>query len=267
MRDDEQRPWPEGPSDVGPDELIAYREGRMTPAEEDACREKLAASPASVEQLLDLDGFADLAPPPEERLSDGQVAAAWDDVSGRIAGRGEVVPLQPRNRAPLRWLALAAGLAAAAAGLAGTSAWLWSSRRAVEADRAALQARVEALVEAQSRPRINVAMVELYPPGFYRRSGETATLDVPAGAGTVHVLLSLPQPSAGEVFALRIADAAGATVWDGGGLVATEANTVSVALARELLTPGRYRFELSEGPPGARRHLGDYDLEIRFVEK
>ncbi len=251
---DTQRPWPDGPSDVGPDELIAYREGRMTPAEEEACRERLAASPASVEQLLDLDGFAELEPPPRERLSHDQVAAAWDHVAGRLADRGAVVPLHPHDRAPVRWLALAAGLAAAVVGLAGTGAWLWS-------DRAALQARVEAL----SRPRINVAVMELYPPGFYRRSGETATLDVPAGAGTVHILLSLPQPSAGATFELRITDAAGATVWGGDGLVATEANTVSVALPRELVAPGRYRFELSEGPPGTRR-VGDYTLEIRFVD-
>ncbi len=250
--DDTHHPWPDGPSDLGPDDLIAYREG-LTPAEEEACREKLVSSPASVEQLLDLDGFADLQPPPEERLSRRQVTAAWEDVAGRIAGRGTVVPLQPHRRATARWLALAAGLAAVAVGLAGASAWLW-------ADRAALQARVGAL----SRPRINVAMVELYPPGFYRHSGVEATLDVPAGAGTVHVLLSLPQPSAGEVFALRITDAARAAVWDGDGLVATEANTVSVALTREQLAPGRYRFELSESP-GARR-VGAYDLEVRFAD-
>ncbi len=256
MDDDmSQRPWPEGPSDVGPDELIAYREGRMTPAEVEACRERLAASPASVEQLLDLDDFAELGPPPEERLSRRQVAAAWEDVAGRIASRGAVVPFPGHGRAPARLLALAAALAALALGLAGASVWLWS-------ERAVLQARVEAL----SRPRINVAAVELYLPGFYRRSGEKAALDVPAGAGTVHVLLSLPQPSAGEVFALRIVDGAGATVWDGESLVANEANTVSVALGRELLVPGRYRFELSEGPPEARRRVGDYDLELFFVD-
>ncbi len=279
-RDETERPDGENPTSVELEELVAYHEGRLTPAEEDVVRAKLVASPEAVDQLLALNdvssksvaqrgvaqrGVAQPDSSAGEGPSPSDIDAAWANVAARLNDREGVVPkLEERVQAPVpaegpgRAFRLAASLAVAVLGLGLICAWLWLDRRSLVMDRDTLQRQVAVL----SGPQVNVAVVELYPPGWVRGSSEGGGFDLPADAAIVHILLNLPQPAAGESFSLRISNFADITIWQADGLVATIENTVGFALRTELLEPGRYRLELMPEEGSSGTSIARYQLEI-----
>lgn len=91
-----------------PEELVAYRSGELSEAEEERLGDHLAICRDCAALLLDLADFGNLKPPagvPE--VTDAQVDQAWQDMRSRIAkeevpeqlvaapGPGRVVPLRP----------------------------------------------------------------------------------------------------------------------------------------------------------------------------
>lgn len=114
-----------------PGELTAYHEGTLPPPVEARIREHLAHCKLCSDLLLDLAGFADLAPPPGvPELTDAEVEADWQKLRRKMEiGQGEtkkeelapVVPFQPAARhepelprRPPPWFAIAASLLAVA---------------------------------------------------------------------------------------------------------------------------------------------------------
>ena len=111
-----------------PGELTAYHEGSLPPPVEARVREHLAHCKLCSDLLLDLAGFADLAPPPGvPELTDAEVEEDWQALRARMGEGGEeqapvkVVPFPPAARAepkaPRRsppWFAIAASLLAVA---------------------------------------------------------------------------------------------------------------------------------------------------------
>jgi hypothetical protein len=86
-----------------PGELAAYNEGTLPPPVEARVREHLAHCRTCSDLLLDLAGFADLAPPPGvPELTDAEVEQDWQKLRGRLGGReeGKVVPFRPPVAVP-----------------------------------------------------------------------------------------------------------------------------------------------------------------------
>jgi Putative zinc-finger len=115
-----------------PGELTAYHEGTLPPAIEARVQEHLAHCKLCSDLLLDLAGFADLAPPPGvPELTDAQVAEDWQALRARMGAEKKeaepatVVPFRaPATPVPVRparkwrpWRYAAAALVAAAVGL------------------------------------------------------------------------------------------------------------------------------------------------------
>lgn len=115
-----------------PGELTAYHEGTLPPAIEARVREHLGHCKLCSDLLLDLAGFADLAPPPGvPELTDAQVAEDWQALRARMAAEkteqepAPVVPFpSPPTPVPVRparkwrpWRYAAAALVAATVGL------------------------------------------------------------------------------------------------------------------------------------------------------
>lgn len=124
-----------------PGELTAYHEGALPPQIEARVREHLAHCKLCSDLLLDLAGFADLAPPPGvPELTDAEVEKDWQALRNKLEiGKMEkeelapVVPFQPVAKAepksPRRsppWFAIAASLLA----VAGFSFGLYERREA-----------------------------------------------------------------------------------------------------------------------------------------
>jgi hypothetical protein len=126
-----------------PGELTAYHEGTLPPPVEARVREHLAHCKLCSDLLLDLAGFADLAPPPGvPELTDAEVEGDWQELRKKLneeQGRapidekpkppGEVVPIRrPSTPVPMKpdrefspWQVIAAAALAATIGL---SAWV-----------------------------------------------------------------------------------------------------------------------------------------------
>jgi hypothetical protein len=127
-----------------PGELAAYHEGTLVPEIEARVREHLAHCRTCSDLLLDLAGFADLAPPPGiPELTDAEVERDWQALRARLEeveqGKqkneekakppGEVVPIRrPSTPAPIKpdrefspWQVVAAAALVATVGL---SAWV-----------------------------------------------------------------------------------------------------------------------------------------------
>lgn len=124
-----------------PGDLTAYHEGTLPPPVEARVREHLAHCKLCSDLLLDLAGFADLAPPPGvPELTDAEVEADWKALRTRMgAGEiekprdlqppGEVVPIRrPSASPPIKpdrefspWQVVAAAALAATIGL---STWV-----------------------------------------------------------------------------------------------------------------------------------------------
>lgn len=220
---------------------IAYHGGELAAPEEEPLRRHLAACPACVSLVLELEDFAS-AEGGEDRaaVSEFERAAAWKAMKAALAR--ETAP-------PKRWLerrvpvpmALAASLVVAALGL---SLWGIEHRR----------------VERYSRPQVDLAIRDLEPSRATRSGGAESPTEL--SRGSYSALVMLPSRSFAS-YRMEILDARGRTVWSASGLTAhPQLGTLSVGLPPGFLEPGDYRVELYGGEGNV--PLED-DLPIRVV--
>ena len=74
-----------------PDELVAYREGRLNPAERERVEQALGAFPEAARALRDIAAFPAVEPAdPADRLSQEDVDARWEAFRRRLAAAGAV---------------------------------------------------------------------------------------------------------------------------------------------------------------------------------
>jgi hypothetical protein len=232
-----------------PGELVAYWSGDLPPGETDGLQEHLTLCHDCSQALLDLATFVDFPDLPSP--IDLEVEEAWRRFRSHTGFERTTVgpiPFRPTRLPsvlPSSWSRLAFSLAAVLlVAVLGLSVW-----------NMALVRRINEILQ----PVPNVAVVDLFSDSV--RGGpfmpQTLTGDT--------VLLLHPM---GEVFAEYEAEIFKdeEVLRRVGGLRADEDGNLTLMLSRHLLTPGRYRAQLSGVADRRRAHVGWYRFNVRGYE-
>lgn len=233
---------PPAGSHPGAEELVAYHEGRLSPADETRVQDHLLACRECAELLADLEGLGDPDFGAGEALRDDAGQIVWEGVRKEIAPASKVVPFRPR--AP-RWLqALAAVLLLSTLGL---GAWV-----SVLVDR----------VQELSSPQLNAPVLDLYPSSTRGETSLSARA-VPPDARLFTVILNPAGRPAHPGYGVEIADSGGTVVWQEEGLKPNPYGSFSLTLPRSTLGDGEFRVRLlGIAAGGERETVGEYVLRI-----
>jgi anti-sigma factor RsiW len=221
-----------------PEELIAYADGTLPAAGRERVEDAIAADPETARAVAALREL----PEPEPGVpGEGELAAGWEELRGRLAGAGFFD--RPQARRPGWALATAASVA-----LLALSFWagaLWGPGR-----------------HSGGGARLNPLIVTLWPEGDVQRGDGTHRETL--REGTEAVVMVLPLIGAGEFEDHRVTVSAGdgRRVWESGGLVPSEDGPFTVELPAALLPSGRYRVTLRGESAGRSEPLASYRLEL-----
>jgi hypothetical protein len=235
-----------------PEELLAYRDGRLDPAARQSVEARLAAHPDSARTLADLAAFPEVeAAPGTPELSDEDVEVRWQALRQRL-GELPAEPPAPRavprpRRFPAFRLALAALLLLAVGGAGG-----FVAGRASHPPRADLA--------------VNAVIAELAPV----EEGGTRSMslvEVPDTSEEVVLILGLPDGRELPQYGVEIEGSKGARIGRRDGLRPTPLGTIHLSFPRSVLPPGVYRIRLfgsDAGGSGAERKslLAAYELRL-----
>ena len=248
-----------------PDELFAYREGRLDPAARERLEARIAVYPEAARTLADLAAFPNIEPAPGVKdVSAEEVAARWQSFRQKLApssgddrspSRPSAPILRHEPRAPQAPHAHsgspARGLAAAAsvALVVGLGGGYLAGR---------------ASVGPESDSSINVIVTDLHPAGEggERSAGPSAYVELPEESEELLLILHTDDPGTFADYTAEIVDPQGARVWSHDGLRPTEIGSFPVSFRRSALPPGTYRIHLFGETGEDRRQLGTYELRI-----
>jgi hypothetical protein len=239
-----------------PEELLAYRDGRLEPEERARLEAAIALHPDAARALADLAAFPEIeAAPGTPELTEEDVTARWQAFQKRLperpasgAASGERPPTAtpgPRvsrhRRSP--WLAAAAlvlfglGMLAGLAGRGGRPA---------------------------SGPAINVQIAELLPRNAEGPRAAPSPVERPEESEELLLVLGgdLHTERAFADYEADVLDAAGRRLWSRQGLHPTALGTFHLAFHRGALGPGSYRIDLFGRGPDGRTPLATYDLRL-----
>ena len=236
-----RRWWSEPGEPPTADELVAYLEGELGPAEHDRIAGKLARYPDAARALAALEAFPDVEPPPgHEPLSDEELEKDW---------------LRLRER--MGWAETEAGAAmepgegAARRGAAADRFW-WS--RAAAAAALLLVGAVGGwlvgwlVARDAGAPSASVAVVQLAPVGTALGRGLSPAGEELAGADRLVLFLASAQPPRPGDYRLTIESADGGAVWQTATARPDPTGTFRVDLPGDFLAPGTFRILVA--PPG-----------------
>ena len=249
-----------------PEELLAWRDGRLDPAERQSVEARMAVHPDAARALADLAAFPDVEPAPgTPELSEDDVEARWQSLRKRMeepeasspapistnvdggslsreAGEGRGAPVgqggeRPRPSWPL--LLAAAALLSLALGF-----FLGRASR-------------PPLPEAA----VNVAIAELTPvdEGGVR---SPSPVELPEESEELVLVLGLLGGGEHADYEAEILAADGTRIWSGSGLRPTPLGTFHLGFRREALPPGTYRIHLFGREGGRRVQLATYELRL-----
>jgi hypothetical protein len=255
-----------------PEEILAYHEGRLDPAARLAVEEGIAAFPESGRLLRDLARFPEVEPDAGVAVpSDDEIDARWRQfqaarrrpAGSAAGGRAAVAPAEdpPAPRlAPITPLPIRREPSR----IDAPRRRRWPVALALAATLLLGLGLGYLLAPRETRPagRVNLALAALAPQSEMTSRGAEATdLEVPAAADGV--LLSIGYGgSARPLYTLSVHDPRGRRILHRGDLAPDDSGTFLVELPRELLTPGRYRLELTAS--GEAEPLAVYDLDLIF---
>lgn len=228
------------------DELAAYYEGTLSPADMERVQDHLVACRECAGLVADLEGLGDPDFGADEDLPADAGELVWEKVREEVR-RDKVVPF-PRREKPMPWLqplaAIAAMLLISTLALSGWVAWLRGQVRDL------------------SSPQLNAPILDLYPAGSTR--GESAAVQtVPTDARLFTVVLNLAGRPAFEEYELQIVDAEGKEIRRDGGLKPNSYGSFSATLSTDLLGPGDFRVRLvGIDSGGGRQTVEEYALRI-----
>ncbi len=247
-----------------PEELLAYRDGRLDPAERQRLEAKIAVYPDAARALADLAAFPAIEPAPGVSVpSDEDVAASWQSFRRKLEklpAPQPVAPEEPREApvVPLRtapprtvhgvppwWLAAAAS-AALTVGLGGG----FLAGRATR--------------DPGPAAAINVLITELRPTAEGGDRAAASAVDLPESAEGLVLVLGLDDPGDFAGYTAEIHNAQGARIWSRDGLQPTPLGTFHLSFPRDTLGPGLYRIDLlGHDRAGRTTTLATYDLQVR----
>ena len=220
---------------------IEYHADELPDTERDRLQRHLSGCRKCVDLVLDLDAFAEPTPRDTPDVSDFEKAAVWRSLAA--------------DRKISRWSAVAAVAASLLFATVGF-AWWSEQRRTIQG----LEARVAEL----SRPQVNAVIQELRPSSRQRSArGADGRTDLPAGAGTITLILNLEEPVDYPDYELAILDAGGTEVWSGRGLEPSEFDNFYVAVRSRSLPAGEYDIQLRGLDDGQRVLLEVYPVRLR----
>lgn len=254
-----------------PEELLAYRDGRLGPEERERMEARIAADPDAARALIDLEAFPDVEPAPGvPELSDEDLAAGWQAFRQRLPERAvprpETPVVSPASPGPAprpavpqparppvpgrrRWapsLPLAAGiLFGIVVGWAGRTGWEGRN------------------VQVAAGPAINPLFMEVPPDGAGLRSAPEM-IEQPANSEALVLTLGSDGREEREfpAYEAEAFDESGRQVWKREGLRPTGVGTFGLTFRREAMKPGRYRIDLYGRDRGERRLLATYSLKL-----
>jgi anti-sigma factor RsiW len=242
-----------------PEELLAYRDGKLEPEERRRLEERIALYPDAARVLADLAAFPDVeaaAGTPE--LSQADVEARWQAFRRRLpdlpaapgATEREGVRASGPGAAPLS-RGSRPGLRLAAAAILGLVAgWVAGSR--------------ELAVHGRSGSAINVSIAELTPAGGEGLRSAPSPVEIPEGSEELVLVLGAParEPVGIRGYAAELVDAGGRRIWSRQGLRPTALGTFRLAFRRGALDPGVYQVRLLGRDGRKRVLLATYDLRL-----
>lgn len=239
-----------------PEELLAYREGRLDAAARESVEARMALYPEAARALADLAAFPDVEAGPETpELSEADIEARWQSFRPQLKDLPRSVPVvaplaETPRRSPPSWrrpaMAEAAALLLAAGALLGFFAGRWS----------------RTAPEPALRPALNPTIVELAPEGDDGARAAPVPAEMLPGSEELVLVLALPATPAFSNYAAEIVDAEGRSLWSGEGLHPTPLGTVQLSFPRATLGPGSYRIELSGLEAGRREGVGRYEVRV-----
>lgn len=225
-----------------PDELLAYRNGRLDPAERELLEARIAVHPDAARALADLAAFPDVEPGPgTPDLSEEEIGARWQAFRTRLAGLPRPEPVHR----PVLWR-----LPAAAVLTIGLLTGYLAGRSSAP--------------EPPARPALNVTIAEVAP---VEDQGETvrapaAPVELPPDSGELVLILGLPDTRKYSGYAAEIRDREGAPLWSGSGLRPTPLGTFQLSFPSGTFAPGTYRIDLFGVDGAGRKRLAHYELRV-----
>jgi anti-sigma factor RsiW len=231
-----------------PEQLIAYHERRLSPAEADALRTHLTACADCTTQLLELAALFDAEDDPGAEISREEMDAAWQRQRARFPA-APAAPRRPqRTGSPLRraWTTAASlGLAASLLAIVALSQW-----------RTIIQLR-----QAQANP----PLVNLAPAGSLRQEGQAPPeLRLSAETQRAWVILNPVTDLQDTFYDVDVVAPDGRVVLPFKDLRRSEANNFRLEIPRDVLMAGDYEVFLLGNNAGRRWILERFDLRVRL---
>lgn len=248
-----------------PDELIAYHEGRLTPAEREQVEAGLAAFPEAARALLDMASFPEIEPlDPQDRLTDEEAARGWAELRERLREDGLLGPAEP-GQVPRKVAEGDRGQRGSREVPRRPARGRWKLVQALAAAVLVVGVGLPAFLALRPgpEPKPNVPLVSLLPLTVSGQrgggdAGETVAVD--DARDGVMLQLNLAEPETFPAYRLEIVSAARGSVWTTEALRRQGDGTFTTFVPQGFLAAGRYRLELSGVAAGSERHLATYVL-------
>lgn len=239
-----------------PEELLAYRDGRLDPAARERLEARIAVYPEAARALADLAAFPDVDPAPgTPALSDEEIDAGWDAFRRRLETLPRPGPI-PIRQIPGRSIWRSTGLQAAAAIL------LLSIGLGI----GYLAGRTSRTTPQSAGPARNVVIAELEPVADDGFRAPAASFELPEGSEALLLTLALPGTEEFSGYAAEVFDRDDTRQWSGGGLLPSSLGTIQVSFPREAFAPGIYRIDLfGLDEAGGRTRVARYELRVALT--
>ncbi|HEV7784446.1 MAG TPA: hypothetical protein VGQ28_03860 [Thermoanaerobaculia bacterium] len=256
--------WGEPPS---PEELLAYRDGRLEPEERQWMEARIAVYPDAARALADLAAFPEVEPAPGRPelsdLSEDEIGARWQAFRQRLPElpvlERQKDPPEPVQALPRFKTGVERGgyrssfLKLAAAALIGLAVG-WAA--------GFLGGRLSREQASGPESAINVKIAELTPDEESGSRSAPAPLEMPEGSEELVLMLGIPVQKDYSLYEAEIVDAKGARIWTREGLHPTALGTFQVSFRAGVLQPGTLRLRLFGRDGKARTLIASYELRL-----
>lgn len=239
-----------------PDEVLRYRQDELTERDREHLLEHAAVSPATARALLDARTFPAVEPAEEgDRVKTEDLDLQWRRLRNR---------LQDKKKAE----SISEVLNSSWFGRVGP--FLTSLRFARVTAAISLSALIvswtvflQSRQSKESKPRINLPIIELIPESLASERGLAREVDLPDFSTGMLLVFTLDvRVPAGE-YEVKIQDSEANEVWSSFDLRHTREGLLTLVLPRGFLPPGKYRFTIWSIDGGQRKRQAAYDLKLR----